>query len=338
MSAQDTQAPTSGKRPTLKTIAYMTGLGVTTVSRALNDAPDISQSTKARVRLVARQIGYRPNRAGVRLRTGKTNVISLILTVEHEVLPAGTQLVHGISAVLAETPYHLIVTPYLRGTDPLEPVRYVVETGSADGVIMSRIEPQDPRVAYLAQAGLPFATHGRTQLGIDHPYADFDNEEYARIAVERLVSLGRRKLTVLTPPPRLAYAEHIAKGFQAAVEKHDLDDIPLRTVTTDNMIDEIAEAVEKLVRRGNRPDGMVCSSANAAIGAIAGIEQAGLVLGRDIDVVVKEGFGLMTRFRKDISVVFEDFTLAGNRLAEAVVKSIAGTPACELQFVQRPCL
>ena len=48
----------AGRRPTLKTIAYMTGLGVTTVSRALNDAPDIGQATKERVRLVAQQIGY----------------------------------------------------------------------------------------------------------------------------------------------------------------------------------------------------------------------------------------------------------------------------------------
>ena len=64
----------------------MTGLGVTTVSRALHDAPDIGQATKERVRLVAEQIGYRPNRAGVRLRTGKTNVISLILSVESEML------------------------------------------------------------------------------------------------------------------------------------------------------------------------------------------------------------------------------------------------------------
>ncbi|MEP3303717.1 MAG: LacI family DNA-binding transcriptional regulator, partial [Roseibium sp.] len=65
----------AGQRPTLKTIAFMTGLGITTVSKALKDAPDIGEATKKRVRLVADQIGYRPNRAGVRLRTGKTNVI-----------------------------------------------------------------------------------------------------------------------------------------------------------------------------------------------------------------------------------------------------------------------
>ena len=64
-------AAAAAARPTLKTIAYMTGLGVTTVSRALNDAPDIGQATKERVRLVAKQIGYRPNRAGVRLRPAR---------------------------------------------------------------------------------------------------------------------------------------------------------------------------------------------------------------------------------------------------------------------------
>ena len=57
------------------------------------------------------QIGYRPNRAGVRLRTGKTNVISLILSVETEVLGLTSHLVYGISEHLAGTPYHLIVTP-----------------------------------------------------------------------------------------------------------------------------------------------------------------------------------------------------------------------------------
>ena len=57
----DSLAQAAG-RPTLKTIAFMTGLGVTTVSRALKDAPEIGEETRRRVQLVARQVGYRPNR------------------------------------------------------------------------------------------------------------------------------------------------------------------------------------------------------------------------------------------------------------------------------------
>ena len=155
-------------RPTLKTIAFMTGLGVTTVSRALKDAPEIGEETRRRVQLVARQVGYRPNRAGVRLRTGKTNVISLVLNTEEQIGGFVSDMIYGISEHLAQTPYHLIVTPYSRNNDPLEPVRYVVETGSADGIIISRTEPDDTRVRYMLDHGFPFATHGRTEMGIEH--------------------------------------------------------------------------------------------------------------------------------------------------------------------------
>ena len=179
-----------GERPTLKTIAFMTGLGVTTVSRALKDAPDISQETKERVRLVATQIGYHPNRAGVRLRTGKTNVISLILNIDEELMGLTSHIVYGISEVLASTNYHLIVTPYSRDRDPILPVRYILDTGSADGVILSSIEPQDPRVKLLIERNLPFATHGRTEFGVDA-------RELARHLVEGALPRDRRERAAL---------------------------------------------------------------------------------------------------------------------------------------------
>lgn len=331
------RAAAGGKaRPTLKTIAYMTGLGVTTVSRALNDAPDIGQATKERVRLVARQIGYRPNRAGVRLRTGKTNVISLIMSVETEVLGLTAHLVYGISEHLAGSPYHLIVTPYGAQSDPLDPVRYIVETGSADGVIFSRIEPQDARVRYLHQQGFPFATHGRTDMGIEHPYFDFDNARYAEIAVERLAARGRRRLALLGPPAHLTYSRHMTAGFQQAVERLDLDDVPIHAVTTDSGHEAIQQEIARLMASRRRPDGIVCGSASAAISAIGAAEEMGCVIGRDLDVAVKESFSLMKKFRRDIEVVHEDFRRAGTSLADAVVRTIGGAPAHELQTLDVP--
>ena len=74
------------RQPTLKTISEITGLAVATVSRALSDAPDIGENTKVRVRQVADDIGYVPNRAGVRLRTGKTHVIALVLSTDHGIV------------------------------------------------------------------------------------------------------------------------------------------------------------------------------------------------------------------------------------------------------------
>ena len=90
-----------GERPTLKTISRLSGLAVPTVSRALGNAPDIGQRTKDRVQAIAREIGYRPNRAGLRLRTGKTQVISLVISTDHDVMNQTAKLIGSIAGRVA---------------------------------------------------------------------------------------------------------------------------------------------------------------------------------------------------------------------------------------------
>ncbi|MEJ1992395.1 MAG: LacI family DNA-binding transcriptional regulator, partial [Maritimibacter sp.] len=98
------------RKPTLKTIAEISGLAVATVSRALNDAPDIRADTKVLVRRIAAEVGYVPNRAGVRLRTGRTNVISLVMSTEHSMMNHTAQLIWSVAEELRHTPYHLIIS------------------------------------------------------------------------------------------------------------------------------------------------------------------------------------------------------------------------------------
>lgn len=322
----------ASSRPTLKTIAFMTGLGVTTVSRALKDAPDIGEATKKRVRLVADQVGYRPNRAGVRLRTGKTNVISLVVNTEEELAGLTSHMIQGISEILAETPYHLVVTPYTHQSDPMTPIRYVVETGSADGVILSRTEPEDPRVRYLAEKNMPFTTHGRTDMGLLHAYHDYDNTAFARDAVEMLVARGRSRIALLGPPRSLTYSKHMNDGFSEAVLRHDVCQIPFTAATVDDDTRTIASAVRELIKSNTPPDGIVCGSAGASIGACFGAEQAGFTLGKEIDLVAKQSsVDFLDWFRPGLCVINEDFRLAGRDLAKQVMALIDGTPPCELQ-------
>ena len=85
-----------------------------------------------------------------------------------------------------------------------------------------------------------------------------------------------------------------------------------------------------------RPDGIVCGTAMAAISAISAAEGTGLVIGRDFDVAVKEHFDLMHKFRSEIEVIHEDVREAGVGLAEAVVSTIDGLAAAELQTLIVP--
>ncbi len=337
----DTGGASSGpqrtKRPTLKTIAEITGLAVATVSRALKDAPDIGVATKRRVREVAKDVGYRPNRAGVRLRTGKTNVICLVMSAESHVMNHTAQLIYSISTALRNTSYHLNVTPYSVDDDPMDPIRYIVETGSADGVILNQIEPDDPRIRYLTEHGLPFATHGRTEMGINHPYFDFDNQRFTELGVEKLASLGRKNLVLLAPPASQTYGIHMINGFLSAAENQGVKASVLQSVTSDSPIADIEAAVSETMKDSNPPDGFISGSTSATMAIVNAVENADLKLGQDVDLVAKEALQFLVHFRREIIVVRENVSQAGTFLVEALTGSIEknGPP---LQSVETPVL
>ena len=107
-------------------------------------------------------------------------------------------------------------------------------------------------------------------------------------------------------------------------------------MTTDSGHEAIRAEIGRLMASRRRPDGIVCGSASATISAIGAAEDAGLAIGRDFDVAVKESFDLMRKFRREIEVVHEDFRRAGMALADAVVRTIGGTSARELQTLEVP--
>ncbi len=324
------------ERPTLKTIAAATGLAIATVSRALKDAPDIGEDTKRRVRETAALLGYRPNRAGVRLRTGKTNVIALVLSTETDVMNHTSRLIYSIANALRGTAYHMIVMPFFPDQDPMEPIRYIVETESADGVILNQTKPDDPRVRYMRERNFPFATHGRTDMGIDHAYFDFDNEAFARLAVRSFVQRGRKRLLLIAPPRSHLYARHMTLGFSDEAALHGLPFELADKVTSDSGGEAVDEAVATRFAAPNPPDGILVGSTTAAMSSIAGAERSGRVLGRDFDVVAKEAIALLRRFRREAIIIKEDVGRAGEFLARALVAEIEKRPPADRQGLEVP--
>jgi LacI family transcriptional regulator len=323
-------------RPTLKTIAAETGLAIATVSRALKDAPDIGEATKRRVRETALRLGYRPNRAGVRLRTGKTNVIALVLSTEADMMNHTSRLIYSIAAELRGTAYHLVVMPFFADEDPMTPIRYLVETESADGLIINQTTADDPRVAYMIEQGFPFATHGRTSLNIDHPYFDYDNEEFARIAVRTLAARKHRNLMLIAPPAQQNYSRHMVKGFVEECAVLGLSAEILGSADSDSGAHRIEAEMTERFATHPAPDALVVGSTTAAMASVTGAERAGFQIGVDFDVVAKEAISFLKRFRKEIIVLHEDVNHAGEFLARAVIAAIERRAPEQGQFIETP--
>ena len=323
-------------RPTLKSIAEICGLAVPTVSRALSGASDIGKATRDRVRQVADEVGYVPNRAGVRLRTGKTNVISLVLPTEIDGLNYSSRIIASIAGALRDSPYHLIVTPFFPDEAPMKPVKYIVETGSADAIIINQIQPEVPRVNYLLERNFPFAPHGRSMWSKQHPYFDFDNYEFARHAAMMLAKRGRKSLLLISPPLSQNYAQNMISGMQAAAKNTGLQSDYFEELAQSGISQKLGVQITEYLQRHPDIDGVITSTTVSAVEAISAINAVGRDLGQDIDLCTKEVAPFFRRIRPEILTITEDVTKAGSFLAKAALSAIDHPETPPLQMLVTP--
>jgi LacI family transcriptional regulator len=323
-------------KPTLRTIADITGFAVTTVSRALGNAPQISADTRKRVHEVAAEIGYLPDRAAQRLKTGRTNVISVILDPHEEILGYGISLMHGLARALKDTPYHLIVTPNFIDDGNIEAIRYIVRNGMADGVIFSRTEPFDPRVRLLLENGFPFVSHGRTEFSTPHPYVDYDNFSFAYEATRRLIARGRRKPMIILPPKRMTFSQHLLHGFMTAVREAGVAyEIP-DEIDLDCPVEQIRAYMNRRAGEPDAPDGFACGGEVSALATITGMSDHGLTLGLEYDIVAKRTSKLLSQIQPKVETIYEDLTDTGAQMGRVLLARIAGEDMSGLQVLLKP--
>jgi LacI family transcriptional regulator len=325
-----------GERPTLRTVAQATGFSVATVSRALADDPRIASKTRATVAAMAERMGYIPDRAARRLRTGRTQVISLLMNTEHEFLGFTHEFLTGITERLAGTGYSVTVVPDSPGEDRLAPVRTILRNNLADGLLFTRTEAFDPRVRLLMEADFPFVSHGRTEFTMPHPWVDFDNEAFARQAVAHLVSKGRTRLSLVLPGDQFTFTQHLRYGFLSAVRAAGVDHEIVEGVTLDSPTPDIAAALMRARRGPTPPDGYVCVGEVTALVALAALSDTGAVHGVDADIVAKRASPIFDNIRPRIDTVFEDLRATGRAMAEMLLGRMAGEAPEKLHRLFQP--
>ncbi len=322
------------QRPTLKTIAELCGLGVPTVSRALNDSPEISEETRRRVRQVAEEVGYVPDRAGLRLRTGRTFVISLVFLMSPD--DQMGRIIPSIAKALMSTRFQTGIIPVLSVDEGLQAIRQVVEDRSADAVVFNETLVEDPRAAYLLERGFPFATHGRNSLAHLHAHFDYDNGSFARNAAQLLAQRGKRWLALFGPPQERHYGLDTFLRATEAAEALGLRFERIGGAYCTDGLSELQAAARRFVASHPQCDGFVCSSGPAALAVAAALAEAGLVIGRDVDVVAKGSRVLLGMVHPAIVAIDEDVRRGADFLARAVLQAIRNPELPPMQDVEQP--
>lgn len=313
------------RRVTLRTLANVLGLSVTTVSRGLKDGPDVNAETIDRVKKAAATHGYRPNLGGVNLRTGKSLAVGMVVRFERQgelnILTAS--LLEGVSTTVKAKGYRTILVPQLPGDDPLEVVQELVREGSVDGVIITHTRPQDDRVKYLLEVDMPFVTFGRTELLSAHAHVDIDHEEIGAEAARLLLDAGHTAPLLFAPSSQYTYSLQFVKGWTKTFNARHLsvrDDLIHFSATTPNSGFEIARTILRWY-----PDatGAFVASDESGMGLVAGMRQAGREIGRDFGLLSYGGSNLHDFVSPPISAFYYPNYLIGEEMAGLLEQAMA---------------
>jgi len=318
----------------LKELAKQLGLSQTTVSRALNGYPEVSEATRGRVNEAAMRLGYRPNANAIRLATGRVGAIGVALPLERSLHfgPHTAEFLSGIGERLAKDEIDIVVSP-IDADDELPVHRRLAASKRVDAVILSAPVPDDPRVPLLAELGMPFILHGRTESAAPHAWLDIDNEGAFRRATSHLLDLGHRRIGMINGPPEQTFAIHRDRGYREALRERGVPIDP-RLVAAGRFTDEIGfRFAQSMLEMTPRPTAFLAGSMMTALGVFRAIRSAGFELGRDVSMIAHDDvFPYLNadNMVPSMSTTRSSIRAAGYRIGELALQLLAGKPAADI--------
>ncbi len=275
----------------LKDLSELLNLSQTTVSRALNGYPEVSEATRRRVREAAETHGYRPNVRARSLATGRAMAIGHVipLSSKHEMMnPVFTDFVAGAGEVYAAQGYDMLLTIV---ADNLQEQAYreLKTKGSVDGIILHSPKLAEDRIHLLNEIGIPYVVHGRASDS-DEPYAwvDMNNTHAFRRATDLLLDLGHRRIALINGLRDMDFAIRRATGFEEAFAARGLTVDPA-LIAGEEMTESYGhDAARSLLALDDPPTAFLVSSIITALGVRRALEEVGLRPGRDVSIVTHD--------------------------------------------------
>ena len=313
----------------LKELSAHLGLSPTTVSRALNGYPEVSERTRRRVEDAARRYNYTPNTRAKRLATGRSMAIGHLLPMsdEHEMVnPIFADFIAGAGKRYAEEGYDLHLS-VVRDEDQAATYRDLATRGAVDGVVVHGPKIDDARIALLSELGLPFVVHGRSSaVTMDYNWVDVNNRRALERAAALLLDLGHRRIALLNGVADMDFAAQRLAGFRDAFLNRGL--LPDETLISHAEMTETYgyRRMRRLLALEQPPTAVIVSSIIPALGVRHALIDAGLTMGKDVSVVIHDDD--LSYFRNDgelptYTAMRSSVHEAGRRAADILLEAIA---------------
>lgn len=273
---------------TIHDIARELNLTAATISRALNDHPNISAATKELVKSTALRMNYKRNRLATSLRLGRSNVIGVV--IPNIGIKFFGYVVQGIEEVANEHGYQVLL--FQSNEDPESEI-HGIETllqSNVDGIILSVTKEtvQYDHLKEVEQRNIPLVLFDRVEDSLDLPSVVIDDYKGAYMATEHLIEQGYRQIAHISGQQHIKIFNDRLRGYADALRTHGMQ-------INDKLIAYGSVSVEsgrlharKMLQGKNPPDAFFAVEDLTALGALQAIKMCGLNVPRDVGLV---GFG-----------------------------------------------
>jgi len=308
---------------TINDIARLAGVSKATVSRVINQKPDVDSATRERILRIMREQGFVPSITAAGLAGGRTRLVGVLVPSLTWPLPLIPEIMRGIGEVVEQSPYELVLYSISHERDRNAVIARIMAAKLTEGLIAVYAGNAVEYLSELHASGYPvvmlddqMAPTGTT------PWVSADSRIGAYTAVKHLLALGHRRVAHIKGPARYMCSEDRYRGYCDALADAGISYDPALVVQGDFLASGGAIWARELLALSDRPTAIFAANDDMAAGVLRAAEEAGLRVPDDVAVVGFDDATPASLMRPPLTTVSQPFFEMGRRAATLLLDAV----------------
>ncbi len=315
------------ERVTIRDVAAAAGVSYQTVSRVINDKPDVADETRRRVWQVIEELGYQPSAIARGLVSKRTYTLGLITADFSDYF--FTQVIVGAEAEARKQGYFFMLCSTERNPDDEPEYLRLLTEREVDGVLFARpsTEEDSRHIVSLIQQGVPLVTTAYWLPGEKLTVVDVDNVDGGLQATECLVKLGHRQIGMITGPADWKSVNDRAKGYKLALSRAGIPFDASLVEYGDWSYQGGYEAMHRLLAKAPQITALFAQNDQMAIGAMRALREAGRRIPDDVALVGYDGIPAAAYCHPSLTTIRQPMQQVGEVATRLLIELINDSAA-----------